>query len=520
MSDLVIFQPHPGPQRKFMSFPGRFALIGGAANGGKTECLRWYPWKQVAVEDERIAHGEITSSIGRAIIFRRTMPELRELIDRCRRDFHLVANCSPDIWNENNKTFTLPNGYKIMLGAMEDEKDWQKYYGFEFTYIGWDELTTFTEEQFDQLDTRLRSADPVLSKMLWNRSGTNPVGSGLEWVRRRFVEVGEPNKSVIRRIKVKVRDEGTGKERIESFDRKQIFIPAKVTDNKSVDAGEYTATLSDKSNAMRRQLLEGDWYVSVGAWAGELWDPAVHVCKPFTIPRSWYKFRSGDYGHSWPGLSSIQWWAVDPDANMVCYRSFTCVRHNSEMLAYKIKEIEMDNDEWDPGRGSLLTGPLDSHCWAETGTIGPSIAETMMEVGVSWQKCTKDRQAAAEQMRIRLIRRSGHPTIKEKDGTAALIIPGIRWFNTCWSHVRNNKGDKVKVGPVVTIPTLQADEDDPDVPDTKGNDHDYDSASYACMSRPLVPDKAGGNDPDELEAEELIIKKAAQSNRMGYPGMW
>ena len=487
-----------------MNFTGRFAMIGGAAMGGKSECLRWYPFKQIVVEDARLARGEIGSSLGRSIIFRRTYPELRELIDRCRRDFHLVAPGTE--WNENAKTFTFPNGYKYMLGAMEDEKDYLKYYGFEFTFIGWDELTTFTEEQYDQMDTRLRSKDPVLSQMLWNRAGTNPVGAGVEWVKRRFVDIAPPNRTVLKKVKVEVIDEETGQRRYEIKERKQIFIPAKVTDNKSVDAQEYAATLMTKGVHITRKLLHGDWDMVDGAWVGELWDPSVHVCKPFKIPRNWFKFRAGDYGYSWPGLSSIGWWAVDPDGNMVCYRSLTVCRHNSEMLGYRIKEIELENEDWDPYRGSFLTGPLDSACWNQTGTIGPSIAETMLEIGVNWQKSTKDRHAAAEQIRIRLARRTG----------PNLDVPGIRWFNTCWNYVRDNRGNKVKVGPVVTIPMLQADETDPDVPDTKGNDHDWDQTAYACMSRPLVPDRTD-IDIDELDRIEEAEAKAAvnSSRRMG-----
>ncbi len=57
---------------------------------------------------------------------------------------------------------------------MEEPGDWMKYYSFEFTEALFDELTTFTEEQFDQIDTRVRSTDPVLSQMLYVRAGSNP----------------------------------------------------------------------------------------------------------------------------------------------------------------------------------------------------------------------------------------------------------------------------------------------------------------------------------------------------------
>lgn len=500
----VIFQPHPGPQTRFMEFGGRYALIGGAAFGGKTDCLRWYPFKQIMVETERKRRGEIQSSLGRGIVFRRTMPELREIIDRNHREFRLI---DPSVvWKENDKTWTFGCGYKYMVGHMEDPKDWIKYYGYEFTFLGWDELTTFTEEQYDQLDTRLRTKDPVLAKMLWNRAGTNPVGPGLEWVRRRFVEVARPGKVVIRRYHIAANDNGT-KASVE--ETQQIFIPAKVDDNLSVDVNSYKATLLSKgaTSTIVRQLLHGDWWVIHGAWVGDLWDPSIHVCKPFKIPKAWPRFRSMDYGYANP--ASVDWWAVDPDGNLICYRNLTVKKHNAEMLAYRIKEIEMDNDEWDVGRGgSRLSGPLDYESFGQRGHVGPTIAETFLNIGVHWERCDKDRHAGADQIRWRLTRRTGHPTLLGEDKKPALIIPGIRWFDTC-------------ISPIRTIPALPADENDPDVPDTKADDHNWDSMQYACLSRPMSadrdkPDRDWWDEEDDIEAAR---RKRAERPMLGYPGI-
>jgi hypothetical protein len=502
-----------------MAFKGRYALIGGAAGGGKSDCLLYDPWRQVKIEQDRVNRGEIATSTGRAILFRRTMPELREVLDRAQRTFPLIDAGAK--WHEQTKTWTLSCGYKFMFGQMEEPGDWIKYYSFEFTWAGFDELTTFTEEQFDQIDTRVRSSDPVLSRMLYVRAGTNPVGPGLEWVRRRFVEPAPPNTPVVARIRTPITEGGVT--RYEWVERKQIFIPARISDNPSIDQKEYAATLTAKSSATRRALLEGDWYANTeGAWVGEDWDPALHVCEPFKIPVGWTKFRSGDYGYRWPGLSSIQWWAVDTDGNMVCYRSYTTVGQNAEMLAHRIKEIEVEAGEWDVTRGcSKLTGPLDGSCWGEAGQVGPTHAESFFNVGVMWFKCDKNRHAAAEQMRQRLVRRTAHRTIKDQKGKPVYCIPGIRWFSTCFSYVRNPRGAKVKVGPIVTIPTLPADENDWDVPDTHGNDHDYDSASYACMSRPLVAETEN-TPPDELAARRKAMKDSDKPKigRTGYPGMW
>ncbi len=44
----------------------------------------------------------------------------------------------------------------------------------------------------------------------------------------------------------------------------------------------------------------------------------------------------------------------------------------------------------------------------------------------------------------------------------------------------------MKVGPVLTIPALPSDPDDPEKWDTDANDHDADQTGYACMSRPIM----------------------------------
>lgn len=514
---MIAFKPHTGAQTEFMSFSGRYALFGGAAGGGKSEVLRFDPFRQVVVETSRLSLPEKHphwipkgGSRGRSIFFRRTMPELREVMDRCSRDFELIA--PGVVWSAVDKTWTFPCGYKYMFGQMEEDGDWRKYLGFEFTWIGFDELTTFTEVQFDWLDTRLRTTDPVLKDMLSMRAGTNPVGAGVEWVKRRFVDVAPPNTPVTRRVKVKVYNDNGELAGEETVDRQQIFIPAKVTDNKSMDATEYAATLSSHSLTIRRQLLEGNWDHVSGAFLADEWDPSVHICKPFKIPKGWYKFRSGDYGYT--KNSSIQWWAVDQDGNLVCYRSLTIKRHTAEMLGYRIREIEMENDEWDVVAGrSKLTGPLDAACWStELTRGGPTIAETMQIIGVMWFRSTKDRPATANEMRQRLISRSAHPTLKDKAGKPLMCVPGARWFSTCWTA----EGKKGRTGPIITLPRLPADENNPDVPDTDADDDDYDSAGYAVMSRPLTP-KSEDTPIDEIdELERARERKSQPTRRMGY----
>ena len=70
-NDNVIFKPNEGPQTDFLAAP-EDVLYGGAAGGGKSYAM--------LIDPLRYAH----RPSHRALILRRSMPELRELIDKSR----------------------------------------------------------------------------------------------------------------------------------------------------------------------------------------------------------------------------------------------------------------------------------------------------------------------------------------------------------------------------------------------------------------------------------------------------
>lgn len=439
------------------------------------------------VEDARWRRGEITRSVGAALHLRRTFPELEETILRSHDLFPAVdpgAN-----YDKMAHTWTFSSGYRFVFRGMEGEHDYFKFRSNQYTHISFDELTSFTEGQYRYMGTRLRTADPVLLPMLALRSSTTPEGEGLMWVRKRFIDPYPEGRKVIRTW-VTVQGQRVPRDR--------IFIPCRLEDNHSPGFREqYEAELQDKPAHIRDALLHGNWYVVANAYFAEEWIPDVHVCDPFPIPPGWYKFRSGDYGYKKPAC--VLWWAVDPDGNFVCYRELYVVKHDAEQLAFRIREIEDSAKEWDPSSGSKLRGPLDLSCWARGGTVGPTIAETMFQVGVWWDKSTKDRLAGSRELMKRLKARTGPGK-----------TPGIRFFKNCRNAIR-------------TIPGLPADKENAEVPQDGGDDHCFDAAYYAAMSRPFVPDAESANrqpyDDDELaERRRHRLERQKPGGRFGYGG--
>lgn len=499
----VIYEPWAGPQETFWDFKGRYGLYGGSGFTGKTDLLRWYPWQQIQAEDARLKAGEhMEQSVGHALVLRRETPQLRELMARCRADFE---RANPSIrWVAGDKTWEWPNGYRYTVGHMENEDDWDKYQGWQISCLCLDEGTTFTEKQFSMIDAWVRQPKgSYLTPII--RMGSNPVGVGLKWVRKFFVEAGYEReearkywgKPVVKELEVPVADE-TGKMTTEKRMVSRIFVPARVSDNKSVDQGDYAATLVDKPEYIRKAILEGDWYaIAEDTWVAGMLDAKVHFCKPFKIPEHYPRMRVGTFGNVWPRYSSFQWYASDFNGDLICYRSLCVTGINAREQAEMIKAIELENNEWDANRDcSKLTGPLNPECFPVEGQVGPTTEETFREVGVFWQKATKGLEHAAEQLRVRLVHRSGHPKKKDKDGKPLRCIPGIRFFDNCFNVIKSPNGEKVKVGPVETIPTLPKDDKKPELWLKNGSEYDLNTVALACSFRMPVATDDVSDDPD------------------------
>lgn len=171
-----------------------------------------------------------------AILFRRTYRDLAlpgALMDRAKE---WLTGKTGIKWNEQDHTFTFPSGAKLTFGYLETENDKFRYQGAEFQFIGFDELTQFTENQYRYLLSRLRRLEGSHIP-LRVRSATNPGGVGHEWVKQRFITEGKQ--------------------------KGRIFIPAKLKDNPSLDTETYTRSLMELDSTTRLQLLNGDWEARV-----------------------------------------------------------------------------------------------------------------------------------------------------------------------------------------------------------------------------------------------------------------
>lgn len=475
----VLFCPFLGQQTKMWSARERYVLGGGGVGGSKTHMgARLWLRQWTLAEEAYKAHGH--RSKGWSLFLRRTIPELLQVINDFRLYYKRIDSGSR--WNEQYKMCEFTNGYTHQFGGMEHAHDWQKYWGPQYTLVVFDEATEFTVEQIEKLDQRIRTDDSVLAGREQLYLLTNPIGGTTkQYIKRRFVKPAPPEKRIY--VETKLED---GRIRKDS----QVYIPSNLFDNPAlVESGAYEATIRRHSMATQRALLHNDWDVDEGSWLGEDWDPRYHLCHPFVLPRGWHKFKMADYGYR--ARSAVLWCAVDPDDNWTIYRSISVTKLTVDDLAKRIREIELQplivrvgetrvqvtDAEWDDVNDcSTVYGPMDAELWSRAGHPGVTRGEVLQNAGTGFYRSAKDPDGAAEQIRARLRRRM--PYNSKGD-----LVAGLRFFTTCKTRVQQSDGTWDETGPIITIPSISFDPNNPDRWDTEGDDHDIDALGYGALSR-------------------------------------
>ena len=416
----VVFHANEGPQTEFLAADEKDVLYGGAAGGGKSYAM--------LVDPLRYAHRKAH----RALILRRSMPELRELIDKSRELYpQAFPGCK---FREVEKVWNFPSGAKIEFGFLERDADVYRYQGQAYSWIGFDEITHLpTEFGWNYLASRLRTTDPEIKTYL--RCTANPGGIGAAWVKKRYVDSSEINKSF------------TGKD---GLTRK--FIPARLTDNPYLaNDGIYEKMLMSLPPVQRKQLLEGNWDVNEGAAFVEF-DPDIHVVPPFQIPVAWERVKGIDYGYA--SESCCLWGTIDTNDNtLIIYREL----YRKGLTGEELGSIITDMEREDP---FSVSGVLDTSAWANTGTTGPTVGEALLKAGHKLRRADKNRIQGKIQI---------HEYLKVRDNGR----PKLQIATSCPNLIREIQG----------IPLSKT---NPEDVDTHASDHAYDALRYMIMSRPRV----------------------------------
>ncbi|MBX3288439.1 MAG: phage terminase large subunit [Acidobacteria bacterium] len=293
----------------FLSTAADIAIYGGAAGGGKSFGLLLEGTRHINVKD-----------FG-GVIFRRTSP--------------MITN-EGGLWDESNKVYpflnavqketdhswTFPAETTVSFAHLQHEKNKLDWQGSQICFLGFDELTHFTETQFFYMLSRNRStcgvkpyvratcnpdADSWVAEFIswWIDPETGypiPDRAGkLRWFIRvndaiRWADDPEGLEDEFQVIRNALPEDLRENARREDFIKSVTFIPSNVYDNKKLleQNPQYLANLLALPLVERERLLGGNWKIK--ATAGKVfnreWFAIAEVLPKIDLVVSYWDFAA------------------------------------------------------------------------------------------------------------------------------------------------------------------------------------------------------------------------------------
>ncbi|TWU22462.1 Terminase-like family protein [Novipirellula galeiformis] len=283
----VEIRPNPGPQTNAFACPADILIYGGSAGGGKSFFLLAEPTRHVSKRGFN------------ALIFRRTFPQVTQSGGLWDESHELYRHLGGKPRGGTDLDWTFPTGAKIKFAHLQHEKDKHTYQGGQIAFLGFDELTHFTETQFFYLITRMRSKCGVTP---YARATCNPepgwVADLIEWWIDPESGLAIQDRSGVVRYFIR-RDLGDGEQLVWADSREELveayedvepdhvisltFIAASLDDNPKLlekDPG-YRARLMAQPRVVRERLLKGNWLSSEGTLIDSSWLKTYTICEDY-----------------------------------------------------------------------------------------------------------------------------------------------------------------------------------------------------------------------------------------------
>lgn len=467
----AVWAPQPGSQEAFLECPIYECLYTGTRGPGKTDALLMDFAQEV---------GQGWGSDWNGVLFRRTYPELQDVIDKSKKWF-------PRIWpaaqyNEAKNFWKWPTGEILYFRHFLKEADYWKYHGHSYPWIGWEELTTWPNDWcFKKMFSCSRST--AMGIPIRIRSTTNPYGVGHNWVKTRY-RLPIPGNKMVGQVIRNSRDlDG-------HLEPPRVVIHGDLYENKILLTAQpdYIQNIraSARNQSEIKAWIEGSWDIVAGGMLDDVWDPAVHVVSiPVrAFPKGWKFDRAYDHGQSKP--FSVGWYAesngepfewegkwyghIKGDTFRIgeWYGSNGRPNEGLRMLSSTIAEGILDREDDMGLKGRVRPGPADSSIFDDFEP-NKSVAGDMQKIGVRWEAADKgpgSRKQGWEQLRKAL------SNAKYKHGTREK--PGLFICDSCPHFIR-------------TVPILPRDDKDLDDVNTDSEDHIGDEVRYRVRRKVRQP---------------------------------
>lgn len=442
--------PYPGqPQEEFAYMRGGEVFYGGTRGGAKTHGLI------LSFNEFRQYWERKRKGVAQGVIFRRTMPELEEIIELSKSLYPFTGGK----WWASRSTWRWPNGAYLRLRYLDKDEDASKYQGHNINWIGIDEAGNFpSPDPINRLRGALRTSRGVDPEL---RLTGNPGGPGHSWLKTRYIL-------------------GQYEQRMNWFVR---YIHSTIENNPNLirfDPG-YMDRLRDAGpDWLVRAWLEGDWDITPGGFFDGAWNSQRQVIQPFEIPQSWPVYIGFDWGFDKP--SALVFIAISdgrfakttsgnpifiPEGSAVVFDElYTCQKNRMgdlinnaglRLTNQELGKVVLDKLKEHEHR-RIVSQVADSSIFSDEG--GESIFKQMNRGaggGLELRPCVKDRRNVRSSALLQLMRSSFRGRID---------VPGIWVFQTCpcWARI---------------VPELPADPQTMDSVWKKSEDHLFDATGYA-----------------------------------------
>lgn len=456
------WNPQPGSQEMFLRCPVFEVLYEGTRGPGKTDAL---------IMDFAQHVGQGWGADWRGVLFRRTFPELSDVIAKTEKWFRSIFPKA--VYNKADHSWTWPTGEQLLFRHMLKESDYYAYHGHAYPWIGWEELTTWpTDKCYKVMMSCSRSTRKGMPRKV--RATTNPYGIGHNWVKGRWRLPGWRRKII--------KEDG---------EPDRVAIHGHISENRlllDADPGYINRLKAAARNPSELAAwIDGSWEIISGGMFDDVFSQQVHVLPSIpweSIPKSWRIDRAFDWGSSKP--FAVGWFAESSGESIVIdgrligpvrgdiilvqqWYGWSGQRNEGvRMLATEIADGIKDREK-DWGISTrCLPGPADTSIWDEEN--GVSIYKDFLKRKVRWEKADKgpgSRKQGWEQLR-KMVRQARPPKLggpREMPGFF-VSMDCVQWLET--------------------VPSLPRSDKDPDDVDTDAEDHDADMTRYRTRGKKVA----------------------------------
>lgn len=455
------WSPLPGSQYRFLTSPVFETLYSGPRGTGKSELLLMDFARDV---------GKGYGSNWRGILFRRQLGDLDEMVRKTETLFKPIFPGFHFKLSKADYSATWPTGEQLLFRHMIDETEYNEYHGHQYPWIGWEELTQWSDmKAFKLMMSCSRPTAPGIPTRV--RCNTNPSGPGHNVVKKRY-QLPDMFGRIIR----------------QPHEDARVAIQSSIEENFVLlhEIPNYVERVkgSALSAAQADAWATGNWNVTEGGMIDDLWNAAVHVIPNLhsrQIPRGWHFSKSYDHGQAHP--FSVLWWAESngepiklddgrwigqvPGDLVLFMEWYGCKDTGEEnaginLLATKIATGIRDRER-DAGISARMVGAVaDTEIWSrDSRGTGRAPIDDFNAAGVFFDQADKSHGS----------RKRGWTLLRERVGGALGGLDGTREKPGLFVCLRNKHW-------LDLVPTMPRSLEDPDdIPKTY-EDHSADATRY------------------------------------------